>query len=228
MIDWHQAAACRNEEVSIFYPIAQAEEASAAAKQICGLCRVQMTCLAHALLTGEQHSVWGGTAPDERRTIRRRAITAHLPRSPAFFGQHPNPKGERTMIPDDHLAASVRYIVDDVRTATEFYVKHLGFRVEAEYPPAFAEQVRGNLRLLLCGPMTTGAKATPLEAAVPGRNRIHIIVDNLDAAIEGLRAGGVDSFRSEPVVGFGGNQVLLADPSGNLVELFMPTGSGAA
>lgn len=124
--------------------------------------------------------------------------------------------------------ASVRYIVDDVRAATDFYTTHLGFSITAAYPPAFAELVRGPLRLLLSGPISTGAKATPEDAAAPGRNRIHLIVDDLDGAIDGLRTAGVDSFRSEPLIGFGGNQILLADPAGNLIELFMPTAPDAS
>jgi catechol 2,3-dioxygenase-like lactoylglutathione lyase family enzyme len=116
--------------------------------------------------------------------------------------------------------ASVRYIVDDVRTALDFYTKHLGFTVAFEAPP-FADVRRGALRLLLSGPATSGARATPEDAAVPGRNRVHLIVEDLDAEIERLRAAGLE-FRSELVTGPGGRQILVADPSGNLVELFQP------
>lgn len=118
-----------------------------------------------------------------------------------------------------HETASVRYIVDDVRAATDFYTAHLGFSITAAYPPALLNSSAARCDCSLSGPSSTGAKATPEDAAAPGRNRIHLIVDDLDAAIDGLRTAGVDSFRSEPLIGFGGNQILLADPAGNLIEL---------
>jgi len=116
--------------------------------------------------------------------------------------------------------ASVRYLVDDVPAAVDFYTSHLGFTLAFGYPP-FADVRRGPLRLLLSGPTTSGARATPDDAATAGRNRIHLIVDDLDAEIDRLRAAGL-TFRSEPVSGPGGRQILLADPAGNLVELFQP------
>jgi len=116
--------------------------------------------------------------------------------------------------------ASVRYIVDDVQAAVDFYTKHFGFEVNIN-APAFADVIRGPLRLLLSGPPSSGAKATPADAAMAGRNRIHLIVDDLDAEIDRLRAADV-TFRSEPVSGPGGSQVLIADPAGNLVEIFQP------
>lgn len=115
--------------------------------------------------------------------------------------------------------ASVRYIVDDVQKAVDFYTGHLGFTVNTRPAPAFADVLRGPLRLLLSGPASSGARATPDDAAGPGRNRIHLIVDDLDAEIDRLRAVGV-AFRSDPVSGPGGRQILLADPAGNLIELF--------
>ena len=114
--------------------------------------------------------------------------------------------------------ASVRYLVDDVPAAVAFYTSHLGFTVAFESPP-FADIRRGPLRLLVSGPATSGARATPTDASTAGRNRIHLIVDDLDAEIDRLRTAGVP-FRSDPVSGPGGRQVLLADPAGNLVELF--------
>jgi catechol 2,3-dioxygenase-like lactoylglutathione lyase family enzyme len=75
------------------------------------------------------------------------------------------------------------------------------------------------LRLLLSGPASSGARATPAEAAAPGRNRIHLVVDSLDTEIDRLRGNGVP-FRSDEVAGPGGRQILIADPAGNLVELF--------
>lgn len=93
--------------------------------------------------------------------------------------------------------------------------------------PAFADVVRGPLRLLLSGPASSGARATPEDAATAGRNRIHLVVDDLDSDIAGLRGAGL-SFRSDVVAGPGGRQILLADPAGNLIELFQPAhGPGA-
>jgi catechol 2,3-dioxygenase-like lactoylglutathione lyase family enzyme len=124
-------------------------------------------------------------------------------------------------MPDQGQLASVRYVVDDVSAAVDFYTAHLGFAVDSFPAPAFADVRRGSLRLLLSGPQSSGARATPPDQAGPGRNRIHLLVDDLDAEIERLEAAGVP-FRSEPVSGPGGRQVLVADPSGNLVEVFQP------
>jgi catechol 2,3-dioxygenase-like lactoylglutathione lyase family enzyme len=117
--------------------------------------------------------------------------------------------------------ASVRYLVDDVQTAVDFYTAHLGFELNTSAAPAFADVVRGPLRLLLSGPASSGARATPDDAAAAGHNRIHLIVDDLDAEIDRLRSAGL-SFRSDMVAGPGGRQILLADPDGNLIELFQP------
>ena len=117
--------------------------------------------------------------------------------------------------------ASVRYIVDDVQAAVDFYTTHFGFTVNLNAAPAFADVVRGPLRLLLSGPASSGARATPADAAGAGRNRIHLIVDDLDTEITRLRAAGA-AFRSDTVSGPGGRQILLADPAGNLIEVFQP------
>jgi catechol 2,3-dioxygenase-like lactoylglutathione lyase family enzyme len=117
--------------------------------------------------------------------------------------------------------ASVRYLVDDVATAVDFYTTHLGFSLNTSAAPAFADVVRGPLRLLLSGPASSGARATPADAAAAGRNRIHLVVDDLDAEIDRLRGTGL-SFSSDVVAGPGGRQILLTDPAGNLVELFQP------
>ncbi len=123
-------------------------------------------------------------------------------------------------MPTDQYA-SVRYLVDDVQAAVDFYTTHLGFRLNTDAVPAFADVVRGPLRLLLSGPASSGARATPTDATTPGRNRIHLIVDDLQADIDRLRSAGL-TFRSAPVAGPGGRQILLADPAGNLIELFQP------
>ena len=121
--------------------------------------------------------------------------------------------------PDQY--ASVRYLVDDVQAAVDFYTTHLGFSLNSSAAPAFADVIRGPLRLLLSGPASSGARATPADAATAGRNRIHLAVEDLDAEIAGLRDAGL-SFRSDVVSGPGGRQILLADPDGNLVELLQP------
>lgn len=118
--------------------------------------------------------------------------------------------------------ASVRYLVDDVEAAVEFYTKHLGFSVEMSAGGAFADIRRGPLRLLVSGAASSGAKATPPDvASTPGRNRIHLQFDDLESEIERLGDAGL-TFVSDLVSGPGGSQILLADPSGNLIELFQP------
>lgn len=117
--------------------------------------------------------------------------------------------------------ASVRYLVDDVQDAVDFYTGHFGFTVNSSAAPAFADVVRGPLRLLLSGSASSGARATPDDLKVPGRNRIHLVVGDLDAEVDRLRVAGL-TFRSDVVAGPGGRQVLVADPSGNLVEVFQP------
>jgi catechol 2,3-dioxygenase-like lactoylglutathione lyase family enzyme len=117
--------------------------------------------------------------------------------------------------------ASVRYVVDDVQAAIDFYTTHLGFTLNTSVVPAFADVVRGPLRLLLSGPASSGARATPDDAAAPGRNRIQLVVDDLDAEVARLHEANLP-FRSDLVSGPGGRQALLADPDGNLIELFQP------
>lgn len=117
---------------------------------------------------------------------------------------------------------SVRYLVDDVDEAVTFYTTHLGFTLNTNVAPAFADVVRGSLRLLLSGSASSGARATPPDrSGSPGRNRINLPVDDLEAEIDRLAAAGL-SFVSDLVSGPGGSQILVEDPSGNLVELFQP------
>jgi catechol 2,3-dioxygenase-like lactoylglutathione lyase family enzyme len=120
---------------------------------------------------------------------------------------------------------SVRYLVDDVPVSVDYYTRHFGFTVGIK-TPAFAEVTRGNLRLLLSGPMSSAGRAmTDGEVPAPGGwNRIHLIVDDIDREVHRLEADGV-TFRNEVVTGPGGAQVLAVDPSGNLVELFQPATS---
>jgi catechol 2,3-dioxygenase-like lactoylglutathione lyase family enzyme len=105
--------------------------------------------------------------------------------------------------------------------AIDFYTTHLGFTLNFARVPAFADVTQGSLRLLLSGPASSGARATPAHAATAGRNRIHLIVDDLDAEIERLRRAGVD-FASGVVEGPGGRQILLTDPAGNLIRTVHP------
>jgi catechol 2,3-dioxygenase-like lactoylglutathione lyase family enzyme len=119
--------------------------------------------------------------------------------------------------------ASVRYVVEDVEQAIDFYTTHLGFIVRMSALPAFADVARGRLRLLLSGPASSGGRTLP-DGRTPqpgGWNRIHLIVEDLAAEVERLRAAGL-TFRSDVITGPGGAQIVLDDPSGNPVELFQP------
>jgi catechol 2,3-dioxygenase-like lactoylglutathione lyase family enzyme len=121
---------------------------------------------------------------------------------------------------------SVRYIVDDVDAAIEFYCWRLGFTEVMHPAPAFAMLSRGDLRLTLSAPGGGGGGGQALpDGTLPqpgGWNRFAIEVDDLAASVEELRAQGV-RFRNEIVTGVGGKQIIAEDPSGNPVELFEPT-----
>ncbi len=121
------------------------------------------------------------------------------------------------------MAACFRYIVNDVDVAIDFYTRHLGFKVEMHPAPGFAEISRGDMHLYLTKPspgVGGGAKMPSGEEQKPGGwNRIHLLVEDLDGAIATLKTAGC-RFRSDVIQGTGGKQILLKDPSGNLVELF--------
>ncbi len=118
---------------------------------------------------------------------------------------------------------NVRYMVHDVAAAMEWYTTHLGFTALTNAAPAFADAALGSLRLLLSGPGSSAGRpmADGARPEAGGWNRIHLIVDDLAGEVVRLRAAGVQ-FRNDIVTGPGGSQVLLKDPSGNLVELFQP------
>ena len=121
---------------------------------------------------------------------------------------------------------SVRYMVDDVEAAIAFYTGLLGFEVLTSFPPAFADVARGRLRLLLSGPASSAGRPMPdgVKPGPGGWNRIHLIVEDIEAEVARLRAAGAP-FRNEVLSGPGGKQVLLLDPAGNVVELFQPAGA---
>jgi catechol 2,3-dioxygenase-like lactoylglutathione lyase family enzyme len=121
---------------------------------------------------------------------------------------------------------NVRYMVDDVQASIDFYTKHLGFELRSSAAPAFADVTRGHLRLLLSGPASSAGRPMP-DGAKPGPggwNRIHLLVDDIGAEVTRLRQAGL-GFRNDVVTGPGGSQILLEDPSGNVIELFQPAGA---
>ena len=118
---------------------------------------------------------------------------------------------------------NVRYMVDDVDDAVAFYTSQFGFTLRSSAAPAFADVVRGNLRLLLSGPSSSAGRPMP-DGRTPkpgGWNRIHLIVEDIATEVERLRAAGL-TFRNDIVSGPGGRQILLEDPSGNPIEIFQP------
>jgi len=127
---------------------------------------------------------------------------------------------------DPNQMVNVRYMVDDVQASLDFYTKHFGFEVRTSFVPAFADVTRGNLRLLLSGPTSSAGRPMPdgVKPGPGGWNRIHFIVDDLAGEVARLRDAGLE-FRNDFVTGPGGSQILLQDPSGNLIELFEPAGT---
>jgi len=123
----------------------------------------------------------------------------------------------------DDETVNVRYMVDDVDAAIGFYTELLGFEVLTNASPAFADVKRGNLRMLLSGPRSSAGRPMP-DGATPGPggwNRVHFVVDDVAAEVDRLRSAGA-RFRNDIIEGPGGKQILLEDPSGNVVELFQP------
>jgi catechol 2,3-dioxygenase-like lactoylglutathione lyase family enzyme len=120
---------------------------------------------------------------------------------------------------------NVRYMVDDVDEAVAFYTAHLGFTLLSSAAPAFADVARDDLRLLLSGPASSAGRPMPdgIKPGPGGWNRIEFVVDDIGAEVDRLRGAGLH-FRNEIISGPGGSQILLEDPSGNLIELFQPAG----
>ncbi len=120
--------------------------------------------------------------------------------------------------------ARVRYMVDDVDDAVEFYVSHLGFELEQQYGSAVAILVRGDLELIVAGPNASAARPM-LDGAKPGPgggwSRFVLDVDDLESWVSRLKEKGVE-FRNDIVEQGGRKQILCVDPSGNVVELFQP------
>jgi catechol 2,3-dioxygenase-like lactoylglutathione lyase family enzyme len=118
---------------------------------------------------------------------------------------------------------NVRYMVDDVAASIDFYVNYFGFEVESNAAPAFAAVRLGDLRLLLSGETSSAGRPMP-DGRRPkpgGWARIQLLVTDLAAEVESLRAAGL-GFRNDIVMGPGGSQILIDDPSGNPIELFQP------
>jgi catechol 2,3-dioxygenase-like lactoylglutathione lyase family enzyme len=122
-----------------------------------------------------------------------------------------------------HEQVNVRYMVNDVQASVDWYVTHLGFEQISNAAPAFADVKRGALRLLLSGEKSSAGRPMP-DGRRPepgGWNRFELVVADLAAEVDRLRTRGL-TFRNDIVTGPGGSQILLEDPSGNLIELFQP------
>jgi catechol 2,3-dioxygenase-like lactoylglutathione lyase family enzyme len=117
---------------------------------------------------------------------------------------------------------SVRYQTADLDRAIAFYTERLGFTLEMRNGP-FAAVGIGNLRLILSGPGTSGARPMPdgRKQEPGGWNRILIYVTDLNERIKALKAAGV-VFRNTVESGPGGSQILIEDPDGNPIELHQP------
>jgi predicted enzyme related to lactoylglutathione lyase len=124
----------------------------------------------------------------------------------------------------ENQVAAVRYIVNDVDSAVNFYTSKLSFKVDLHVKSRFASLSLGNLRLYINSPGAGGAGQAMPDNAIPapgGWNRFQLQVKNIESIVEALKKDGA-KFRNEVVSGVGGKQILLEDPSGNFIELFQP------
>jgi len=119
--------------------------------------------------------------------------------------------------------ATIRYLVQDVKTSIEFYTKHLGFELVEQMGPAFAIVAKNDLNIWLSGPQTSAARPMP-DGRKPepgGWNRFVIEVDDIETLVASMKSAGI-LFRNEIITGPGGKQILAEDPSGNPIEIFEP------
>ena len=126
-----------------------------------------------------------------------------------------------------HEQVNVLYMVSDVQQSVDWYTAHLGFEEISNAAPAFADVRRGTLRLLLSGEKSSAGRPMP-DGRRPepgGWNRFELVVADLKAEVDRLRSRGLE-FRNDIVTGPGGSQILLEDPSGNVIELFQPAARG--
>ena len=126
-----------------------------------------------------------------------------------------------------HEQVNVRYMVSDVQQSVDWYTAHLGFEEISNAAPAFADVRRGTLRLLLSGDKSSAGRPMP-DGRRPepgGWNRFELVVADLKAEVDRLRSRGLE-FRNDIITGPGGSQILLEDPSGNVIELFQPAARG--
>ena len=131
----------------------------------------------------------------------------------------------QSMEQKDMSTVRVRYMVNELQPAVEFYTKYLGFQIRQQAPPNFAMLSRGNLQLVLSTPFGPGGAAKPMldgrKAEPGGWNRFIINVDDLPAEVARLREAQLH-FRNDIAQGPGGSEIILEDPSGNPIELFQP------
>ena len=131
----------------------------------------------------------------------------------------------QSMEQKDMSTVRVRYMVNELQPAVEFYTKYLGFQIRQQAPPNFAMLSRGNLQLVLSTPFGPGGAAKPMlngrKAEPGGWNRFIINVDDLPAEVARLRQAQLH-FRNDIAQGPGGSEIILEDPSGNPIELFQP------
>ena len=125
----------------------------------------------------------------------------------------------------DMTTVRVRYMVNELDPAVEFYTRYLGFQVKRQNKPNFAMLSRGNLEFVLSTPFGPGGATKPMpdgrKPAPGGWNRIIINVDDLQGEVARLKKAQLH-FRNDVVSGPGGSEILLDDPSGNPIELFQP------